>query len=1503
MAVVGVLEIQMMADMARLSNDLKRANGEITSAVRGFNNILNTLGVGISFAFFADLARRSNEFEKSLAKISTQIDDTTGDIDRLANSAKNFAAQFGTAQVEQTNAYYEIISAGIEDTTKATEILNTANKLAIGGMTTLGVSVDGLTNIMNSYAGKVESADAVSDALFIGMKAGKATMEELSSGLGKVTPLAATLDVTFDELVAVIATLSKQGIQTAESITGVRAILSAVAKPTSEAAKLAGQLGLEFNAASLQAKGFAGFIQDVISKTDGSTTALSTLFGRVEALVPVLSLAGTGGQDFNNIIDQMNSKAGATQEAFEKMAASPGFKVDQLMAAISNAAITLGAKLSDVLTPAIIKVTQAFNNLFLTQEQSPLEKQISLISELEKKLASELDKKNIPFGDIFLFDKRKADLLTQQLEDARDDLVQLQKASETAAVSSGNLKTEIEELTGAGNGSTGVSGLGASVDKTKQKIDSFVESIRKQAAEAGKTANEIKRMEAAQLGVLHVVEPYLTVIEKQAIAEEELRASRQKQADDLRKIEQLTQSVRTKQEVYNDTVKELDDLLSKGLGMEAYNRALKNAQEQLAKTEKESIDRSRNFWDTNEQIWIQGVRNVQTSLANGLFNIFDDGLKGMVNGVKRAVGQMIAEFASIKILQATGIAGLLGMGSTAAFASGGASAGGSGLSALNLASMGSNALGLVRSGFGLTGAVGSGLTALGGSGVIGSFGAGLSGGSQAASFIAAESAAAGAGAAAGFGSAIAAAAGPAMIAFMATQGLKALVGDKRLGGGFGKALNAVGDIPIIGDMLPIVPILNGLFGRGAPKFQNEALVGNVSAGGFEGVLNQAFREKGGLARSDRVSNFIVDADSGNLLNQFGRLSESGNIPGALRDSATDPAVKRALEVGEFLDEAFGSIGDTLKETADKLGLSSEALNNFSAELDLVSEKGETLSEAQISEEITRISDAMIGTLIPNLDELAKKGETSADTLARLNNQFGVLQYAAELFGNTSEQAEEKVRSLGLEGQSALIDLLGGADAAFAQFSEFYNTAFTDAQKLDYVEAQILKVLKPLEIDFIPTMEQLYEAVASGNPKLAKAALEIDGYVAELDRLSSATDSASESISKMVDDVIQTAIPKEFNDAFSNVAFGSITEAVGALDGLNSELKEFQSNTDLSAEEIKKLSGAFDEFAKMALAAVAKERREFTAGRRDAQEGRLPAPTIATTIGGKIFTEAEIRAMQQAELGGAADSATALIKEQIARAGNDQQLIRELNATLEFIKFQSGQTNISETASRLSDAELAKQAAAALKGVNEAERIQRNTTFNGSVQFAFPVGTNQSADAADKARLSQLDVFKSMMADPAMSVSSAFSDLTDAARNLADELLLGDKSILNVFQKTSEAQRQYNEIIDRARSGNATSSELSGGVNNLLDAQLNSASTKFEFDKSFASVVNDLRSIGQTAEDKRAEEQKKSMAELKAEIKQLRQEMNAANVAIAKSTAKTADVLDRWSVVGLPATEV
>lgn len=952
-----------------------------------------------------------------------------------------------------------------------------------------------------------------------------------------------------------------------------------------------------------------------------------------------------------------------------------------------------------------------------------------------------------------------------------------------------------------------------------------------------------------------------------SLSEEEKQAQ-----ETARKIEQLTLKF-DPLVAYNKELNELISLRASGLPDSVYSAAVAESIDKYTKatgsvadgiTEIDEKTRqleitTRQVFDTNEQIAINGIRGIQNTLADGLFNAARNGMDGMVMAVRDGLIRVAAEFASARLLKGSGIGALFGLESGSAGASGG------GVGALNIASLGSSALNFARGGFGLPGFVGGGIQSLGsaiGSNSLFQFGAGFGGDLLAAG---------GAGSVAGgLGASLGSIAGPAAIAFAGTQILKSLAGDKRLGGGFGKALNTIGDIPIIGDFLPIVPLINGLFGRGRPKFQNETLVGNVSAGGFEGVLNQAFKEKGGLARSDRVSNFIADTDSGALLNQFGRLSESGNIPGALRDPASDPAVKRALEVGEFLDEAFGSIGDTLKETAEKLGLSSDALNNFSAELDLVSEKGETLSEAQISEEITRISDAMIETLIPNLDELAKKGEASGDTLTRLNAQFSVLQTAAEMFGNTSEQAAEKVRGLGLDGQTALIDRLGGAENAAAQFSEFYDTVFTDAQKLDYVESQIFKVLDPLEIDFIPTLEQLYDAIASGNPDLVAAALAIDGLVSEAIRLGHVSD-------RVID--ASTELPDVLNH--------------GLING------------DTLAEMEKRADGA--------------DRALFKLSRRISQLGQDSKPTVATTLGGKIFTETEIRAMQQTSIDSAAQaarsavqeqlrrldesmqSASGMLKEQIsavdaavgffskfkedalavsnssfaasraqleasialAKSGADlseidtpelakaidtlkqdrsnffadrksfeldkaetaQQIetlslvgqdkaqqtidilsdqltmmqqsydvqVQQLNGTLQFIDFQAGFGAVAGgNPSLIGDAELAKLAAKSLGVLNENERIQRNTTFNGSVQFAFQTGQNQSADALDRARVSSLNDF--------IGKTSGSSDITSTMQAELKELRKQTE------RNNTVTQRLYDLMSDLSGGGRAMKTE-------------------------------------------------------------------------------------------------
>ncbi|MCV0371674.1 phage tail tape measure protein [Filomicrobium sp.] len=337
----------------KVANDNRRAAVSVEKLSGSYRVLLRlapALGAAIAAAFSV---QPMFAFKDALAEVSTLVDIATFDMQSLEKSALEQSAAFGGTAAGQAKAYYQVISAGASSAAEATDILTAANKLAVGGVTDVRTAADGLTSVLNAYGSQVESATAVSDALFVGMRAGKTTIGELSASLGKVAPLAAQTGVSFDELVASVSALTKGGIATTEAVTGVRAILAAVAKPTKEATDLSKELGIQFSSAALKSKGFAGFVQDLVKQTGGSTDALAQLFGGVEALVPILALSGQAGVDFAAILEQMGVKAGATEEAFDKMANSPGFQAGRVWSALQAEVLGVSGAMSGALVAAL----------------------------------------------------------------------------------------------------------------------------------------------------------------------------------------------------------------------------------------------------------------------------------------------------------------------------------------------------------------------------------------------------------------------------------------------------------------------------------------------------------------------------------------------------------------------------------------------------------------------------------------------------------------------------------------------------------------------------------------------------------------------------------------------------------------------------------------------------------------------------------------------------------------------------------------------------------------------------------------------------------------------------------------------------------------------------------------------------------------------------------------------------------------------------------------------
>ncbi len=305
------------------------------------------LGLGVQAA---------TQFNTAMAEVSTLVDTSTVDMQAMSSQVQGLSKEFGVMPVDTAKALYTTISAGFGDAKDATVLLEGAMKLARGGLSDLGGSIDGLTSIMNSYGLKASDVGKVSDYMFVAMKAGKTTIAELSASMGKVTPLAASAGVGLDQLMAATSALTLGGLNTSEAVTSLRGILNAVIKPSSEAAKVAKDLGIQFDTAAIQSMGLGNWLAMVKEKTGGNQAVMAQLFGSVEALSGVLALTGNQAGAFASIMDQMNTSTGATEEAFLKVNSSASVAFDKAKA---NAAVLLET-IGNALLPIVTGLGNAF---------------------------------------------------------------------------------------------------------------------------------------------------------------------------------------------------------------------------------------------------------------------------------------------------------------------------------------------------------------------------------------------------------------------------------------------------------------------------------------------------------------------------------------------------------------------------------------------------------------------------------------------------------------------------------------------------------------------------------------------------------------------------------------------------------------------------------------------------------------------------------------------------------------------------------------------------------------------------------------------------------------------------------------------------------------------------------------------------------------------------------------------------------------------------------------
>ena len=330
-----------VVDATASVEELEEAIGDVRKAADniGLSKGWETMMLGVNAATdmlgklkgtVDDLANSYESWETSMAAVNTMAGKDAAGLAQLTDQVSELSKTIPKAREELADGLYQTISNGVPEADWLT-FLETSAKASVGGIADLGETVKVTSTVIKNYGLEWSQAGEIQDKIQMTAKNGVTSFGELASALPRVTANAATLGVSVDELMATFATLTGVSGNTAEVSTQLAAIFTALVKPSSEAAKMAQAMGIEFDAAAIKA---AGGMQQFLTQLDEAVRQYAkshgmleqeiygSLFGSAESLRALIPLTGELKDKFVENVGQMGDAAGTCQDAFGQVAST-----------------------------------------------------------------------------------------------------------------------------------------------------------------------------------------------------------------------------------------------------------------------------------------------------------------------------------------------------------------------------------------------------------------------------------------------------------------------------------------------------------------------------------------------------------------------------------------------------------------------------------------------------------------------------------------------------------------------------------------------------------------------------------------------------------------------------------------------------------------------------------------------------------------------------------------------------------------------------------------------------------------------------------------------------------------------------------------------------------------------------------------------------------------------------------------------------------------------------
>lgn len=336
----------------RGGNEASKALRQVGQTAEGASNPLekfNTLlgglaaglgGIAASFAGLSGISRiieLFRGFDTSIAAAAQKSAEGQAAFDDLASTARRLGATTSFSAAQAADSLLILVSA-LGSAEKALNAVQPTLTLAVAGQLELADSATILLSSLSQFGVGTEEAGRFADVLVQGANQAATDVQQLGAALSFVGSTARLSNLRFEETVAALDILADAALKGSRGGNSLRAVLNAVAKPTSEFRKVVAETGITVGDLDVRTRGLVPVLESL--KGAFNVDQLNRAF-TVEQLAGVDALLQRT-DDLTKLTKQLDESSGVAETFASVLAGRLDGSLKGFNSAVEELLLTIG---------------------------------------------------------------------------------------------------------------------------------------------------------------------------------------------------------------------------------------------------------------------------------------------------------------------------------------------------------------------------------------------------------------------------------------------------------------------------------------------------------------------------------------------------------------------------------------------------------------------------------------------------------------------------------------------------------------------------------------------------------------------------------------------------------------------------------------------------------------------------------------------------------------------------------------------------------------------------------------------------------------------------------------------------------------------------------------------------------------------------------------------------------------------------------------------------------